>query len=575
MRLYAISIFMFLTQVIVSQNFEVSVSQNKVGLHETFEISFTLDGSGKNFSPPPFSNFQILRGPSKSSSTSIVNGSMSQELTYTYVLKPKKVGVFTILPASIKSKGKTIGTKPITVQVQKQSAPKKPNTPYDIASRKVHLNVTANKSTCYVGEPIVLTYTLYFNLNVGSLSPNSMKYTNFWANELEVNSETIKRVYKGQNYNSAIIKQVALTPQESGSQSIDPLSINLVVSVPTGRRDFFNMMTSQNIDYTVVANDLRINVLDLPKDGRPTNFSGAIGDFNLSVSLDKDSININESATFSVKIKGKGNLNLINSPKLNFDTQLEVFEPKNSDNIKINQTGVQGYKKEDYLIVPRYRGVYTIQPVNFNFFNPKTKQYVVLNSVEKKIKVGGVQKGEDSYTLQSVNKEQVDLLNEDIKFIKTTYSSSFLKNNFSTSWVFVALVIIAFIILIIAILSKKQVVNVFDFFRKSISQEILQKLNSLNALLNAKQYQQFQSSLLSILFSYVSKRFGIRRGDLSMESIKMALTDCHISDDLISEYIELVEYLERCKYSPHQGDKINKDLYVRSVELIKKIDMQK
>ncbi len=575
MRLYAISIFMFLTQVIISQNFEVSVSQNKVGLHETFEISFTLDGSGKNFSPPPFSNFQILRGPSKSSSTSIVNGSMSQELTYTYVLKPKKVGVFTILPASIKSKGKTIGTKPITVQVQKQSAPKKPNTPYDIASRKVHLNVTANKSTCYVGEPIVLTYTLYFNLNVGSLSPNSMKYTNFWANELEVNSETIKRVYKGQNYNSAIIKQVALTPQESGSQSIDPLSINLVVSVPTGRRDFFNMMTSQNIDYTVVANDLRINVLDLPKDGRPTNFSGAIGDFNLSVSLDKDSININESATFSVKIKGKGNLNLINSPKLNFDTQLEVFEPKNSDNIKINQTGVQGYKKEDYLIVPRYRGVYTIQPVNFNFFNPKTKQYVVLNSVEKKIKVGGVQKGEDSYTLQSVNKEQVDLLNEDIKFIKTTYSSSFLKNNFSTSWVFVVLVIIAFIILIIAILGKKQVVNVFDFFRKSISQEISQKLHSLNALLKAKQYQQFQSSLLSVLFAYISKRFGIRRGDLSIESIKIALTDCHISDDLISEYIELVEYLERCKYSPHQGDKINKDLYVRAVELIKKIDMQK
>ena len=566
---------MFLTQVIISQNFEVSVSQNKVGLHETFEISFTLDGSGKNFSPPPFSNFQILRGPSKSSSTSIVNGSMSQELTYTYVLKPKKVGVFTILPASIKSKGKTIGTKPITVQVQKQSAPKKPNTPYNIASRKVHLNVTANKSTCYVGEPIVLTYTLYFNLNVGSLSPNSMKYTNFWANELEVNSETVKRVYNGQSYNSAIIKQVALTPQESGSQSIDPLSINLVVSVPTGRRDFFNMMTSQNIDYTVVANDLRINVLDLPKDGRPTNFSGAIGDFNLSVSLDKDSININESATFSVKIKGKGNLNLINSPKLNFDTQLEVFEPKNSDNIKINHTGVQGYKKEDYLIVPRYRGVYTIQPVNFNFFNPKTKQYVVLNSVEKKIKVGGVQKGEDSYTLQSVNKEQVDLLNEDIKFIKTTYSSSFLKNNFSTSWVFVVLVIIAFIILIIAILSKKQVINVFDFFRKSISQEISQKLHSLNTLLKAKQYQQFQSSLLSILFAYVSKRFGIRRGDLSIESIKMALTDCHISDDLISEYIELVEYLERCKYSPHQGDKINKDLYVRSLDLIRKIDMQK
>ena len=119
LRLNILIVFYFIIQSLFSQDFEVVVSDNKVGLNESFEISFILNESGKSFTPPPFSDFQILRGPSKSSSTSIINGQMSQETSYSYVLKPLKIGVFTILPASIKVKGKTIGTKPVTIQVQK------------------------------------------------------------------------------------------------------------------------------------------------------------------------------------------------------------------------------------------------------------------------------------------------------------------------------------------------------------------------------------------------------------------------------------------------------------------------
>ena len=118
-RLFLLFIWFFFIQTLFSQDFEVVVSENKVGLNQSFEISFILNDSGRDFSPPPFYDFQILRGPSKSSSTSIANGDLSQEISYTYILKPKKVGVFTILPASIKVKGKTIGTQPITIQVQK------------------------------------------------------------------------------------------------------------------------------------------------------------------------------------------------------------------------------------------------------------------------------------------------------------------------------------------------------------------------------------------------------------------------------------------------------------------------
>ncbi len=574
MRLTIFSILLCLIQSMYSQNFEVNVSQNKVGLHETFEISFTLNGGGKNFSPPPFSDFQILRGPSKSSSTSIINGAMSQEVTYTYVLKPKKIGVFTILPASIKSKGNTIGTKAVTIQVQKGSTPKKSNTPYDVVSRKVYLNVTTNKSFAYIGEPVVLTYTLYFNLNIGSLSPNSMKYTNFWANEIEVNNETNTKKYKGVNYNAAVIKQVVLTPQVSGLQNIEPLSINLVASVPTGRRDFFNMITSQSVDYTVVANDLSINILELPLEGRPQNFSGAIGDFDLSVALDSDSIDINESVTFSVKIKGKGNLNLINSPKVNFDTQLEVFEPKNSDKIKINKSGIQGYKKEEYLIVPRHKGVYNLQPVKFNYFNPKTKKYTSLASKGIKIKVGGDQNSDNSYTLQTIKKEQVDLINEDIKFIKTTYPKLLMIKNFTKSALFFILILIALIIFILSLLNKNQLIDLNLFFHKTVVKESLEKLEIAHSLLKEKKYQDFQSEILTILFFYVSKKFSIKKGDLSLDNIEINLIKNNISQNFIDQYLELIKHLEKCKYSPHNDEGINKGLYSRALNLINKIEMK-
>ena len=291
-------VFFFCFYSLFSQDFEVVVSDNKVGLNESFEISFILNDSGKDFSPPPFLDFQILRGPSKSSSTSIINGEWSQELSYTYVLKPKKIGVFTILPASIKVKGKTIGTRPVTIQVQKGIASKKSNTPYNIVARKVHLEVSSNKNSCYVGEPIVLTYVLYFNLSIGNVSQKPIDYNGFWVNSIDVNSETKKTQYKGERYNSAIVKQVVLVPQKSGKQTIDQLSLDVVASVPTGKRDFFNMTVNQKIDYTVTSNNLTLNVLELPKNGVPDSFSGAIGDFKLNVALAKDSISVNESAIF-------------------------------------------------------------------------------------------------------------------------------------------------------------------------------------------------------------------------------------------------------------------------------------
>ena len=569
MRLF---LLFMLPQIFFGQNFEAQVSTKKVGLNDSFEISFTLDDNGRNFSPPPFSDFHVLRGPSKSSSTSIVNGVMSQQLTFTYVLRPKNTGVFTILPASIKSKGNTIGTQPITIQVEKGSVSKKPNTPYDIVARKVHLVAKVNKSKCYVGEPIILTYQLYFNLNIRNISQNSIKYSGFWANDIDVTGDAKKTRYKNEDYNSVVIKQVVLIPQKTGSQTINGLSLDLVASVPTNKRDFFNMMTSESVNYTLNSNNIVVDVLELPSMGKPKDFSGAVGSFSLKTKLDKDSINVNESIIFSVEVSGSGNLNLLTAPSVNFDDALEVFDPKNSDNIKITSRGVSGYKKEEYIVVPRNRGVYSLPIVDFNFFNPKTEKYVVLNANPKTIKVGGARFDNDTDTERFVTKEKIGLISEDIRFIQTNYESASFSKRFAFSIVFYILVFIPFLILFLSILYKKGYLNKYISFGPNLFQLVHKRLVSARKLLENGDYQKFYSELLDILFMYVSTKFSIEKVALGTEKIKEVLIINNIPQDIVMDYLDAIKRLELYRYSAHEENIRMDDLYTGVLDLINKIE---
>jgi len=487
-------------------------------------------------------------------------------------LKPKKTGVFTILPASIKSKGNTIGTQPVTIYVEKGSVSKKPNTAYDIVARKVHLVAKVNKSKCYLGEPLVLTYQLYFNLNIRNISQNSIKYSSFWANDIDVDGNTIKAKYKNEDYNSVIIKQVVLIPQKSGKQSIKGLSLDVVASVPTNKRDFFNMMTSESVNYTLNSNNIVVDVLDLPIKGRPIDFSGAVGDFSLKTTIDKDSINVNESFVFGVEVSGSGNLNLLTSPSVDFDDALEVFDPKNSDNIKMSGRGVRGYKKEEYIIVPRNRGVYSLPTVDFNFFNPRTKEYVVLNTNQKIIKVGGDRFDNGDVTERTVNKEEISLINEDIRFIKTDYEINSFSKNFAFSLVFYILFFIPFLILLLSFLYKKGYLSNYISFGPNLFQLVHQRLKSANKILENGDYQKFHSELLDILFIYVSTKFSIQKATLSAEKIKEVLIVNDISEDIVIEYLAVIKRLELYRYSAHEENvKIN-DLYVSVVGVINKIE---
>ena len=574
MRSFYILILFLISSIVMSQSFEVDVSSNVVTINETFTISFSVNQSGKNFSPPQFSDFQIIRGPSKSSSTSIINGDITKEITYSYVLKSKKIGVFTILPASIKVRNKTIGTRPVTIQVKKESSSNsKPNTPYDIVNRKVHLVVSSDKKRCYVGEPVVLTYKLYFNLNVGNLNPQSVTYSNFWTEDVKkINSNTNKEMFKGEQYNAAIVKQIVILPQSHGIQNIDPFSIDMVASVPTSRRDIFGMQAKSSINYTAVSNKLSIEVVPLPKENVPKDFSGSVGLFNLTVEIDKDSLNVNQSASLSVNIEGSGNLNLIKFPEVKFDNELEVYDPKNIDRLNINKTGISGYVKNNYLIVPRHKGEYILKAISFSFFNPKKKKYITLSSNDIKLKVGGASIYNNSETQRSVKKENIDLINEDIKFIKINYEKSFLGDYFFRSNLFYVLLALPFLLSLFIILLMYFIKNNQTLFKISNLRKFKARIKKTHHLLDIKQYAKFQSALLTIMFDYASVRLSIPKSDLSVRLIKEALLNRGVSGVLVKDYIDMINYLEMCRYSEKRGEKLNKDLFNKINTVLTKIE---
>ena len=571
-----IILFLFIFQFNFSQTLNVDLSNNVVSVNETFEIKFSIDGKGSNFVPPKFSkNFTLISGPMRSSSTSIINGSMTQETSYTYVLRANKIGVFTILPANIRYKGKTIGSKPITVQVKKSTS-KKPNTPFEIASSKIHLVVSANKKTCYVGEPVVLTYKIFFNLNIGGLNQKKVEYNGFWTESVDINTETKKANFKGENYNYATINQVVLIPQSSGLKKITPMETELVASIPSNRRDFFGMLTSQNVDLKIASNDLQLTVLDLPKENKPTSFSGAVGEYDFELKLEKNKIEVNESCLLNLIISGNGNLNLLTAPELKLSNNIEVFESKSNDKIIFNSRGISGKKIDEYLLVPRYKGNYVVDPITFTYFDPNKKEYITLDSDVLKIDVIPSKYDVDETVSKSdYNKEKIDILSDDIRYIKVNPSKNIFKENFVKSNIFLVLLIIPIIALLFVILIFLNIIDVLKIFPSSVNQKVNERLDIAYKLLNDEKFDELFSHILDTMFFYCEKRLFINKSELKINNISNVMTNKKIEKKLTDEFSSFVMQFESYNYSKKKRNLDNiKQTITQLNELIIKIDNQ-
>ncbi len=389
MKRWAVLLFSLFSLLAKAQDndikFEAVLSKAKLGQNERLRVSFEMNKDGDFFEAPSFNNFEVLMGPSQSISSSFINGKRSFSKSYTYVLRPKKQGQLIIDSASITIDNTVYTTDPKTVLVTEPiDNPNAPKTAQDIADESLYLVATLSNDKPYLNQGVLVTYTLYFSPRVyinNFIPVENPTYKNFWSQDLPIKEyETRRTTFRNESFNAVDLKTVVLYPQKSGSLALDPFALELYVQIPTGRRDFFGDPIMRSATKTVKAGDLSINVRELPEEGKPLNFSGAVGDFELSVDASKTNLEANESTQIKVKINGKGNLKLLSIPELSLPSSLEKYDPEYTDDVRVNREGMNGSVTNSYTVVPRYAGSYPVDPLEFTYFDPNSKSYKTLSS---------------------------------------------------------------------------------------------------------------------------------------------------------------------------------------------------
>ncbi len=536
------------------------VSSQEVGEYQSFRLVYSFNQNAGDLKLPDFKNeFSLVSGPMTSMQQRIINGRQSIERSWTYVVKPKRKGQFTIRPASIQYKGETYSSNAINIRVVSQTEiDKDPNSINNKAKNFAFVVPYVSKKKIYEGEPIYADLKLVWKSDIKQ--PNmedEPAFPGFFSQSIELkNARGVRNTYKGQPVIEATIRKYLLIPKQSGMSNWPNSIITIPTGIPTGRRDWFNNPEYQFVNQVHQINWPTIEVLPLPEKGKPESFNGAVGDYDLTVSISRTEVKANESMSLKVTLRGDGNLKLIDVPSIEFPPGIESYDPKYNSDIDFRESGFKGFKQEEYLLVPRYKGTYKINSLTFSYFNPKTERYETVKTDPIEITVtegpsaplsASGEKGEETAA-----KDNVVQLGEDIRFIKTEFTgkekhnSNFFKNRF-------------FWILLLGSYFGFALVLMFPVFRswfkkdsktetiRAAGRKAKKRLEQSKKALKNKQPELFYSELERAINDFVSEKFQVPKADLKREVIKKVLSENQLDAEEIDQ---ILSQCEMARYAP-------------------------
>jgi hypothetical protein len=546
-------------------NFEATVSKSKLALNERLRIDFVMNQNGDNFSPPEFENFQIIGGPNQSIKTSYVNGERKFSKTYSYFLKPLKKGKLKINQASIEIDGEIY--KSLQIEVLITDSVKQPSdsiTQY-YNDDDIELRALISKGSPYLNEPITVVYKLYYKapINISDArETETPNFKDFWSQTIKIPQLKVNReIYKGQNYNVVEWRKVVLYPQKVGELEISPLSLNLVLDVPTDKRDFFGNVIYDQTSQMISTGMRRIIVKDLPQQGKPDSFSGAVGNFEFDVILNKNSLRATESFQAELKVKGNGNLKLFDLPDILVPNSMELFEPEREELISTNLSGMSGSVSKFFTVIPRFQGNFPIEEVEFSYFDPNTEKYKVVKSPRLTIDVY-----DGPVISNTINNDNSNIItsNDSFRFIKLKGNLREVNNDvFFQSQFFYAIVTTPFILLLSFLLFTTYKRN-----KKESSSELIRiEERNINKMIDSAKesigdkilfYDKIEKALIKSLIV----KFSIRMDSLNKEKIQQICREKGLSKDDVLLIIKLIENCEKARYSRSSDSIMNKDLEI-------------
>lgn len=585
-------------------SFSASVSKSKVASNERFQLVFTLSNGGsiKDFKAPSFTDFIIVGGPSQSSSFQSINGQVTQSVSYSYVLQPRNIGKFTIGSASVKAGDKTLSSQPVTIEVYDkpvtsssvQTDPNSNSGDADIntyLSQNVFIKTEVTDQEIYKGEDITVTMKICVKRNSSIYgykilqAVQTPKYDGFYVNDIQLqDQQTTTETINGDQYDVSLVKKTILTAQRSGTLEIDPIVLDAVFGVKVQKQkkksgdpfqdmfdDFFSdpfNSGNKEVRYSVSSKPVKIKVNDLPANA-PADFNGAVGRFTMKTELNNTTTKTDEPLTYRVSISGTGNLSLFEAPDLSLPPGWETYDPKTNEG--------NGSKTFEYLLIPRSPGDFTIPAHAWSYFDPSKKQYVSLNSESYNVHVDKGEGYNASSNNYGVNKEDVEMLAKDIRYINKR-EPAFSKGGspFFGTPAFYLLFILPVIsgagIFVFTQRKRKLEGDVRGMKNKRANTVAKKRLSKASEFEKTNDAKSFYNETIRALWGYLGDKLSIEQSELSKENIRGLLVEKAVQTTTVNEVVDILNTCELALFAPNMVNSSLQQIYDQSSSLIEKLE---
>lgn len=612
MQRFAIVLFLlFGTLFARAQDVVVDVNYpTVVSVGQRFNIVWTVNASNGNFIPPAITDFQTLAGPqtSFSSSTQIVNGSRTQTIrnSYTYTLQATKEGTFEIPAARYEIKKESYSSKPITIEVTaaSTSSPVTNNTTSshsnsssasttNVSSDRIFLDLSVNKREVYVGEPIVATAKIYTQVNISGISNASYpSFNGFLKTDIETPQLTSLQDenVNGSLYGTGVLQQFLLYPQMSGEITIDPMSVTVLQQqrISSGFDDmggiFGGMFGSsmfddffssfQTVPTDIRSNAVKINVKPLPAN-RPADFSGVVGDISILSSIDKTNINVNDAITYKITISGTANLRLASTPTLPLLPDIEIYDPRINDNLRSNVSGTSGSRTFEYVLIPRHHGEYTIPSITISYFDPSQGVYKTLTTDSHTFYANKSDSSSESNITMygGVNKENIQYIGQDIRFIKNSYGKLSAKRAALSQKIgFYSVYGILLFLFMIALFVRREHIrrnsDIVAVRHRKAGKVATKRLKIAKECISKNEKEKFYEEISKALWGYLSDKLSLQAAVLNRENIADSLLQKGVDEEYIKKLTKVIDICEYARYSPDMSETKSDDIYDEAAQFI-------
>lgn len=556
----------------------------KVGINQQFQYVITLDQKG-TISSQDFGTFTKTGGPYQSTSTSFsfANGQQtsSYTCTFTFTLKPTKLGKQTIPGVTCNAGGKQVKSNAVTIEVtkedqQSQQQQRRQHSIWDDMDQffdpwgqqsqrqqnvnaEMFIRATASNTSPYEGEDVVVSYKLYCQ-NVAQFQVTDCdlpQQTNLWTNRLDdpnAAAHQTTEVVDGKKYDVYEFYRISATPQKSGDISISPLSIKALY-IP---RSFW----ASTMEKSIQSNSVVLHVKPLPQAGRPADFNGLVGNFSLSSALTPQSLRANEAAELTLTVTGKGNLQLLEAPLVEFPSGLDVTAPT------IEERG--GSKTFNYIIIPRTAGSYTIPSVSFSYFDPQQQKYKTLQTEAYTL---SVEKGDSQITTSEGYSVQ---LGNDILGLKEITGPQTLGRPFFASLPYFLLLLSPIpLFLLVLFLWRFRLTrrgDTLQFKAKRANRVANRRLKKAQKLMSAGKEGEFYEEISHVLWDYMSDKFHIPLAELSMDSVRLTLSNKGVPVEDIDGFIRTLNECEFARFAPGDNKEMMGNLFELTRNFITQIE---